>query len=620
MHFVGRDNYVNNNLENTVDTLDDSIDIISENSAKNWNNELLTGFSAIATDSSIIRMKKCNDGPVNLQFNAISTEVDDKDNIILSIPSYYSSSYMLCASATLDLDGQQTIFSYNGSNMPNTVLGADNTLTNYPGLSINESESINVGLAINNSTANNGIALNNSENLNTQCPGISINNSSASLLNFAINDSVVDQQHTSTAYFQFAANNAKVKYYGFALQGIANMAAIAIGTHDNECYYHSIAYKDSIVSSYSLGLFDSIAFDYGIATHKSYAQYGAVSQFNSSANYDSLASYDSTSLVTDITAGHNISVYNSNANVNSISLHIGSAHSGSVAMFDSTAVYDSFAFNNSQATTDCLAMMSSHAGNSSFAFNNCNNSYNKSFAFNNCPTINDYSIGLSNCVVLQPSHIAAYNVTAAGIIDSKAVNVYSIQFNAPTVRNISGYIANNIALYNSTIGYATEHFPANVFTGFVCGSDSDHVPAGSATFGKYKVEQAITKFDSNNAGNNCMSYYSSTIEAGISASLAMFDSVIDTDAMILTPNGQDSDFTSLSNNNIAMYGSTLTNNKNHVALWNNKVTITERGSINDNIFIDMNIKSNVAIPDYSLFFGSSKDSSYYFDKHIFIIA
>lgn len=586
----------------------------------------MTGFSAIATDSSVIRMKKCNDGPVNLQFNAISAEVDDKDNIILSIPSYYSSSYMLCASATLDPDGQQTILSYNGSNMPNTVLGADNILTDYPGLSINESKSINVGLAINNSTANNGIALNNSENADIYKPGISINNSSASLLGFALNnaDTVITFSPTVSkpeAYFQFAANNARVIDYGFALNGIAYNAAIAIGIPEKTCYDHAVAYKDSTVIGYSLGLYNSTGLEHSIASYESYANYSAVSLFNSSANYDSLTLYDSTSLVTDITAGHNISVYNSNANVNSISLHIGSAHSGSVAVFDSMAVYDSFAFNNSQATTtDCLAMMSSHAGNSSFAFNNCNNSYNKSFAFNNCPTINDYSIGLSNCVILQPSHIAAYNVTAVGTIDSKAVNVYSIQYNAPIVRNISGYIANNIALYNSTIGYATEHFPANVFTGFVCASDSDHVHAGSATSGKYKVEQAITKFDSSNAGNNCMSYYSSTIGAGISASLAMFDSVIDTDAMVLTPNGQDSDFTSLSNNNIAMYGSTLTNNKNRIALWNNKVTITERGSINDNIFIDMNIKSNVAIPDYSLFFGGSKDSSYYLDKHIFIIA
>lgn len=561
-------------------------------------------------------MTKCNDGPVNLQFNAISAEVDDKDNIILTIPSYYSSSYMLCASATLDPNGQQTILSYNGSNMPNTVLGTDNTLTNYPGLSINESKSINVGLAINNSTANNGIALNNSENADTYKPGISINNSSASLLGFALNNANTVITSKSKAYFQFAANNARVIDYGFALNGIANNAAIAIGIPEKTCYEHAVAYKDSTVIGYSLGLYNSTGLEHSIASYESYANYSAISVFNSSANYDSLVLYDSTSLVTDITAGHNISVYNSNANVNSISLHIGSAHSGSVAMFDSMAVYDSFAFNNSQATTDCLAMMSSHAGNSSFAFNNCSNSHNKSFAFNNCPTINDYSIGLSNCVVLQPSNIAAYNVTAVRTIDSKAVNVYSIQYNAPVVRNISGYIANNIALYNSTIGYAIEQFPANVFTGYSCGS----TPIGSATSGKYKVEQAITKFDSSDAGNNCMSYYSSTIEAGISASLAMFDSVIDTDAMILTPNGQDSDFTSLSNNNIAMYGSTLTNKKNHVALWNNKVTITERGSINDNIFIDMNIKSNVAIPDYSLFFGSSKDSSYYFDKHIFIIA
>lgn len=203
--------------------------------------------------------------------------------------------------------------------------------------------------------------------------------------------------------------------------------------------------------------------------------------------------------------------------------------------------------------------------------------------------------------------------------NGKAVDAYSTQFNTPVIRSISSYISDDISLYNSTVGYNIDYFPANIFTGYSCGSTLN----GSATSGKYQIEHTLTKFNSFNAGNDSVSYYSSTVGVGVSAALAMYDSIIKTDAMILTPNGQDSIFTSLVSGNIAMYDSTITSGDNKIVLWNNKVRIEERGSVNDSVFIDMNIKSNISKPDYSVLNGSNTaddNSKHYAGKHIFIIA
>lgn len=614
--FEGRDNYVNDSVDPLSNTLDETIEIIQENSAKNWNNELLTGFSAISADTSVMRMTKNNDGPVKLQFNAMSVEVDENNNIVLSIPSYYSSSYMLCASATLNPAGQQTIFSYDGSNMPNTVLGSDNILTNYPGLSINASETWNAGVALNNSIAKNGIAINDSENTDTHRPGISLNSSTATLCNFAINNSITNP--TNSCSFQFAANNAHVTNYGFAINGSTNDHSVAIGTPLLASNLYSLAYDDSNASDYAISIFNSTGYDYSIALHKSIANYSAVSLYNSSANYESITLYDSSAVIGGVSAGHNIATHDSSAVQNSISTHNSYAYSGSVALFDSEAVYDSLAILNSTATTnDCVALMKSFTNNSAVAFNNSNAHLN-SLAVNDCQRVEHYSIGLSNCVVTVPQHIALYTVTAADNAN-KAFDAYFTQFVAPVVRNISSYISDNISLYESTVGYSTDYFPANVFTGYSCGSTLN----GSATSGKYHIEHTMTKYSSFNAGNDSISYYSSIVGVGVSATLAMYDSVIKTDAMILTPNGQDSIFTSLASGNIAMYNSTITSGDNTISLWNDKVKIKERGSVNDNVFIDMNIKSNVSKPDYSVLNGidaNNKDSQRYRGKHIFIIA
>lgn len=617
--FEDRDNYVNDKIDPISNVLDKDIEVISEYSAKNWNNNLLTGFNAISADTAVMKMTKCNDGPVTLQFNGMSAEVDKNDSIVLSIPSYYSSSYMLCASATLNPVGDHDIQRYDGNNMPNTVFGSDNVLTNYPGLSINASKTNGASIAVNNSIANYGIAINDSENTAHNCPGISINNSSASLLNFAINNSVIDQSNTDIVYFQFAANNAKVEQYGFALNGVAQNYSIAIGTDTNICDFHSLAYKDSIANTYSVGLFDSSAYYNSIALYDSSARFSAVSLFDSSANYNSFAVYNSRTLAND-TIGHNIAAYNSDASGMSIGLYNSHARDCSLAIFNSVAINDCFAFNNSTATyAGSLTLMSSTGASiDTFAFCKSVASNSHSIVFNSQYS-DEYGISFADSVGAHPQAISLFNTTAVGIKASKSFDAYSVTFNTPTVRNISGYNDSNIALYNSTIGYTTDYFPANVFTGYSCGS----VPAGSAISGKYHIERTMTKYDSFNAGNDSVSYYSSIVGVGVSAALAMYDSIIKTDAMILTPDGQDSIFTSLVSGNIAMYNSTVTSGDNAIVLWNNKVRIEERGSVNDTIFIDMNIKSNVSKPDYSVLNSTSTDnddSTYYAGKHIFIIA
>lgn len=615
--FEGRDTYVNDNLVPLADVLADTIEVISDNSAKNWNNELLTGFSSISTDASLLKMTKCNDGPVNLQFNALDTELDKNDNIVLSIPSFYSSSYMLCASATLSPDGYQYIAKYDGSNMPNTVLGANNVLTTYPGLSINDSTTQNVGLAINNSTASNGIAINNSNNSQANNPGISINNSTATLLSFALNNSTIGA--TDEAYFQFASNNATVHQYGFAINGYANYHSIAIGSHDKSVNNYALSYKDSPAYNYSVGVFDSSATICSIAAYRSNAYYNAVSLFDSSASYDSIALYRGYSIVKDPLSGHSVALYNSTAlSSNAIGMYQSTAQSNSVAIYNSLAQNDSFSFDTSIATAASLSLFNSTATSPSFVFNNSFGTHDYCFSVNSSYSY-DYGIAFSNCTAAHTQAIALFDTTAMGNFDSKTIAAYSIKYSLPVVRNITGSIdVNDITLYDSTLGYTTEHFPSTVFTGYQC-----DIPVGSAVSGKYKIEQIVTKYDSMNAGNLSMSYYSSVVGVGVSASLAMYDSVIDANTMVLTPDGNESILTCLTNSNVAMYDSTITGGKNHIVLWNNSVTIEERGSINDNIFIDMNIQQNVTVPDYSLYFGSTATNTatiYYLDKHIFIIA
>lgn len=612
--FAGRDAYVHDQLEPLMSSLADTIEVISDNSAKNWNNDLLTGFSSISTDATILKMSKCNDGPVNLQFNALDAELDENDNIVLSIPSFYFSSYMLCASATLSPDGSQYIAKYDGSNQPNTVLGSNNILTNYPGLSINNSTTQNVGLAVNNSTAFNGIAINDSTSPQSDYPGISINGSKTTLLSFALNNSTVSDSYE--AYFQFACNNAYVQMYGFAIDGDAKYHSIAIGS---TAYNNAVTYKDSSAYNYSIGLFNSTANICSIAAYNSSAYYNAVSLFDSSASYDSITLYRGFSVVDDILDSYNVAMYNSTAvKSNVVSLYQSIAESNSLAVFNSTATHNSFAFNDSIATMSGLSMCNSTATLPSFAFNRSYGSFPYCLSVNNSYSY-DYGIAFSNCTAAHTQAIALFNTTAMGNYNSKTIAAYSIKYSLPIVRNITGgNFVNDITLYDSTLGYTTEHFPSTVFTGYQC-----DIPVGSAVSGKFGIEQTITKYDSMNAGNLSMSYYSSIVGAGVSASLAMYDSVVDANAMVLAPDGTASILICLTNNNVAMYGSTITGGKNHIVLWNNNVTIEERGSINDNIFIDMNIQQNIAVPDYSLFFGSTATNTatiYYLDKHIFIIA
>ena len=603
--FSSRDTYINDSMTDLSDKAQFVYDTVMSNYDKFWSNSALSGFSAIEVNDAKLEMTSVNDGPITFGFVGFDTKIDG-NTVTLNLPEYYTSSYMLCASALRNTEGNDTLLSF-AENAFNTdvILGANNTIhANEKGIKIQGSEASYAGIAVNGSTARNGIAINNSINARYDKPGIMINSSTGdnSLLAIAVNNTnAINSNNTYSFGFNdsqvyancLAINSTNTMNYSIGLNctkyAIQNQSFAYSTTHTVANCSVSL-FNESAVTNGSIGLFDSNAHHNTVALYDS-CTYSTDSDFSnigfnillynsSAANYDN----------TNSTAGAAIALYDSLAARQGLSVYNSTADCHAVAMYNSSATRAGLSFYNSVEQEYGAALYNSSAFRDAFAFDNCSAQEN-SFVFDNCYNIDSSNVLLTHessaisaraCLISHASN--AYNVDASIIAHNSIASGYS-------VRNISSHdVEAHIVTHGSKIGTLVSEFPKYVYSASTCGGD-----LLSATSGVYKRIAGITRYNSLNDGSCCISEYSSTIYPGVELSIAMYNSTISTDTMYLCTGESTTGNTVLSsvcNNNIAMYGSTINNEVNTIQLWNNQVKIEPHGFINNNKYIDLNIAQN----------------------------
>ena len=597
-----RDKYVNDNLVDLTAKTKFIYDQVNPNSAVNWNNSVLTGFSAIEVDNTKYSMSKLNDGPLNIKFENFETMLNG-NTVTLDIPDYYSSSYMLCASATRNPAGDSVIRSFEeGLFNTSVVLGANNVIHSANrGIAIQNSNALDGGIAVNNSYACNGISLNYSEQNNVANPGIYINKSvhgGNAVMALCHNESTA---LTTNGSYAFGFNKSCVYACGFGISSTnVTGCAIGIGAAGNGVTGLSIAYMGfatcHAISMFNTAcngnnastlLYDSEAYANSIALydcrHEQYAQGANVLLYNSLAAPNDLADYS---------FGATMALYTSTAASNSVAIYDSYATQHSVALYNSKTYSQAFAFDKGDAHYCGAAFHNSTARECGFAYNNCNNAQGNAISFDNCTVDSDsynsfvftHSTATNADACMVGFNSSANNVGVSVILHNSLSNMF-------TKRNITYCITSPaIVMHNSKVLENTEDIPY-VYSATTCGG-----AYVSATTGTYNASIAIARYDSRNAGSRSIAEYSSRVSLGVDQSIAMYDSSITTDTMFLLKNVNESNqnnvLSSICEHNIAMYNSTIDKKVNTIKLWNNNITIEPYGFINNNKYIDVNVIQN----------------------------
>lgn len=510
--FSSRDQYLIDNCNKVESSANSVYSTVNSNSAENWNNAKLSGFSAFQfNDENVVgAMHSLETLTLNFKYPFNITTATDK--ITIGAKNLNESYFQLAKSAGSTVsypdisnepprgsnDGLAALFGANNvlsdnlinNHTPNVNTLFDNSYTySEHAVAFVNSNAGNAGFSFNGSTGNYhaGVGFNKSNNchgggvgINYSCASsgsIAFNNSQATYRALAITNSTANAAslaiiNSLSDYRAYAAINSTARACGAAYIN-SNGASNGLGAIYSNSQHASVALINAEAQVNGFAAIYSQAYNVGIAIDRS------------TATNDGFAFCNSTE------SGHSVAMNHSSASNGSFAYFSSSARNGSYASHNSTAYAGAAAIFSSSATNGSFAVLASDASNGSIAARN-------SFANNGCVAYNNsYSrYSTLRSIALHDSINNAYNGTYAA-------------FYGP---NSNWSTEHNLLSYNSTLTSYTAQY--------------DNPPTYTAINMSY-VGHNLVSYNSTGAGfgGQCV-MYSSLISGYVGESIAMFDSTI----------------------------------------------------------------------------------------------
>jgi hypothetical protein len=514
---LGRDEYSLYAINYTYNYMKPYFEYIYSNSAKEFNNSTLTGFSAIKINSNtnyggmsaIKTLKLSAVNPLALAQDNFKVTLKYADNYKLDQASYYiraklqnsyiDTDYSVAlsrnASATLsswafcDSSANNQSFAWYNSTATNRSIAMYNSIA---GKSINGQIVQYYNVALYNSTANNtythydnnvAVALYDSR---AWMDSVALYYSTADGHSIAMyNSKTIDNQAYQPADSLLMYDSTEA--VGLGGHSVGTEAGIILyGSYGdkggiykyNSSGRHGIAIYNSFVNEltnykFAFAAYNSTANSSALAMYSAYASANAIALYQATAHDKSFATYDSSA--DNVSRAH----YCSTATNTAIAVFSGKADYYSIAAHSSYAKVDSIALNNSNAQSESFARNDATATWKSIAFNR-SSAYNKSFAnWRSTATNNSFanvSSYADNYSMASVSSIAdEYSIT----VDNSSATISSMaKFHATaTNKSIAMYNSsasdNSLAMFDSTATDETISLWRNTFTinskGFVNG-------------------------------------------------------------------------------------------------------------------------------------------------------
>lgn len=510
--FSSRDQYLIDNCNKVESSANSVYSTVKNNSAENWNNAKLSGFSAFQFNNKNIVGSMHSQETLTLNFKYPFNITTAANKITIGAKNLNESYFQLAKSAGStvsypDISNEPPRASNNGlaalfgannglstdlitNHIPNVNTLFDNSYTDsYHAVAFVNSNASDAGFSFNGSTGNYyaGVGFNKSNNCHDGSVGINysyassgsiaFNNSQATYRALAITNSTANAAslaiiNSLSEYRAYAAINSTAKYCGAAyinsygahnglgaIYSNGQNASVALINSDAEsngfAAIYSQVYSAGVAIDRSTATNDGFAFcdskeeGHSVAMNHSYASNGSYSYFTSSATHGSYAS-------------HNSSAYNGAAAIFS-----SSATNGSFAVLNSTASYGSIAAQNSFANNGCIAYNNSYSRYSTLRsialHDSINNAYNGAYAafygqnsnwstehnlLSYNSTLTSYTAQYDN-----PPTYTAINMTRVGH-NLVSYNSTGAGFGGQCVMYsslISGYVGESIAMFDSTI-------------------------------------------------------------------------------------------------------------------------------------------------------------------------
>lgn len=510
--FSSRDQYLIDNCNKVESSANSVYNTVNSNSAENWNNAKLSGFSAFQFNNKNIDGSMRSQETLTLNFKYPFNITTATDKITIGANNLNESYFQLAKSAGStvsypDISNEPPRASNNGlaalfgannrlsDNLINNHISNVNTLfdnsytDSYHAVAFVNSNAGNAGFSFNGSTGNYhaGVGFNKSNNCHGG--GIGINYSYASGCSIAFNNSqatghalAITNSTASAAslaiinslsvYRAYAAINSTAKYCGAAYIN-SNGASNGLGAIYSNSQHASVALINSEAQVNGFAAIYSQAYNVGIAIDRS------------TATNDGFAFCNSTE------SGHSVAMNHSYAS------------NGSYAYFSSSATNGSYASHDSSAHNGAAAIFSSSADNGSFSvlFSDASNgSIAASHSFSN-----------NGCIAYNHSY-SRYSTLRSIALHNSINNAYNGTYAAFYGPNSNWYTEHNLLSYNSTLTSYTAQY--------------DNPPTPTAVNMTY-VGHNLVSYDSTGAGfgGQCV-LYSSLISGYVGESIAMFDSTI----------------------------------------------------------------------------------------------
>lgn len=524
---LGRDEYSLYAINYTYDYMKPYFDYIYSNSAKEFNNSTLTGFSAIKINSNtnyggtsaIKTLKLSAVNPLALAQDNFKVTLKYADSYKIDQASYYirammqnsyiDSDYSVAlsrnASATLsswafcDSSANNQSFAWYNSTATNRSIAMYNSIA---GKTVKGQPDRYYNVALYDSTANNTY----SHYANNVA--VALYNSRAWMDSVALYYSTADghsiaMYNSKTIYNQsYQPVDSLLMYDSTEAVGLGGHAAgteagiILYGSYGDKggiykynstgrngiAIYNSFV-NESISYEFAFAAYNSTANSSALAVYNAYASANAIALYQSTAHNHSFATYDSSA--NNVSRAHyhsiatrtSIAVFSGKADYYAIAAHSSCAEINSVALNNSSAHNDSFARNDSTATWQSIAFNRSSADGKSFA-NCCSTAMNNSFA-NVSGYADNYSMASVSSIADEYS-IAVDNSSAT--ISSMA-KFHATATNKSIAMYNSSATDNSLAMFDSTATDETISLWHNTFTinskGFVNGikivyNDTEH--------------------------------------------------------------------------------------------------------------------------------------------------
>lgn len=595
-----RDKYINDSLTGETASANSVFNTVKNNSAINWDNNLLSGFSAIQADATKIIPANKND-TLNIKFTNITADVDVANNkMTMKFPDYFKDSYFQRMQRTSNPQikdfpkpwGDNTATAHNpivfGHGL-NCGLYPDNNyrmfVINGDRVNSKASEWADGCISINPGTTlyYRGILINDGKNAGEFGQGIAINNSKQNhLTQIAINDS-----ETYTNVFPAFAMNSSTATTGAINFCSKNSSEMSLSLFNSTNSTVSFAAHDSSVSNLSFASYNSVAggsMSLSLYDAKSTNSF-AYTLYNSSGHNPSITMYNST--------GKQMGVALYNSIRNSDNEHTFAVYNSSAIYGKTVAAYNSFAGGNNGG--DCFAIYDSivSAGgccaalydSTAFAASNL-------VMYNSKGTRGGKSIAIFDSFIqgneeftmyngdICPSYpgMALYNSKMANGIDS---TFSLIMFNS--VCRTEPYIYGGHAItmhmpFHTHLMYNSVEAPTGsikVYKKIGCGSEQE-------VLNEVFKSNGIVKYNSRIAGCEMIVEYNSTACMGTSGAIVMYGSTLSS----TESHYQGTEKQYNTHGIIAMYDSHVTDDSDKIKLWSNSVTIEPSGYVNKIKYFD----------------------------------